>query len=454
MNTLLCTMLAITLGAAAWPHTARSAEISWTGQPDSHRIRMQQADIGGFGPWQFGMSPARLEEQLRATWPDARIRQRTDPVQRTRMITLDLPALPVLPDRLESASPSESGLGAEAPGPATVTFLFGYRSDRLMTINLNWYAQDNANTAQRQALLSAGTDYVAHLLEFYWEPLQSARGHVLGPNNLLLFTGRDRRGRGVEVRIDGVALDVINPDGGEDAQRPAPEGPAQLQISLSARPDDPDVYRVPDFYAPAPEAVRPASGPLAATPPEPHSITGFRSARFGMTLEEVAAAIRGDFGVDDADMTEIVNEEEGTLILQVTVPELAPGPGPAELYYILGAASQRVIHVNVIWSTGENPGEEARNRIGVAGMQLTRYFSERQWKPDGMASGMVTGPGEVVLFTGIDSDNAGVEVMVRGVPTTSADGTTTEPEGPALLRLSYMLQVGEPDVVVLPEDGF
>ena len=60
----------------------------------------------------------------------------------------------------------------------------------------------------------------------------------------------------------------------------------------------------------------------------------------------------------------------------------------------------------------------------------------------------------VLLFAGVDPADAGVEVLVQGVTMTAADGNTTTPSGPASLRVSYMQNLGQPDVVKVGDDTF
>lgn len=187
---------------------------------------------------------------------------------------------------------------------------------------------------------------------------------------------------------------------------------------------------------------------------ELHRITGFRSAVFGMSAGEVRSAIRQDFGLEGTAIREVQNTREGTTILAISLPALEPGPGPAEIYYILGATTARLMHVNVSWSTSDTPRDSERDHIAIAGMQLSRYFTERNWKPDGMVTGVVLEAGEVLLFAGVDPTDAGVEVLVRGVTTTTAEGETTTPTGPASLHVSYMQRMGQPDVVRVEEGAF
>lgn len=227
-------LMLLFVGEPGQAHAQEETFISFTGQPTSHDLRFEPASLTGFDPFRFGMSQAQVEQVLASNWPGSVPQHDEDPVQRTALLNVNLAQLLPVP-----------ALGVASPGPATVTFVFGYRSGTLMAINLNWYAEGEATNDQRQALLAAGSAYVAEMLSYHWEMLQSARGHVIGDNALMLFAGRDTLGRGVEVRVEGVALDVLRPDG-STVHRPVAGGPAQLHIGLSAMPDNPDIFRLPE----------------------------------------------------------------------------------------------------------------------------------------------------------------------------------------------------------------
>lgn len=225
--------LTLLFAGSLWPGLVSAQPvISWTGQPESHELRMEHANITGFANIRFGMGVQQVEQLLAESWPGVPIVRENDSVQRTVMLNINLPELSAV-DSLP------------APAPATVTCIFGYRSGTLMAVNVNWYAEGDAADSQRQALLEAGSAYVAEMLAYYWDPLQTARGHVIDTNAIMMFAGRDRQGHGVQVRVEGVPLDVLRPDGGSD-HRPVTEGPAQLHIGVSSTPDKPDVYRLPD----------------------------------------------------------------------------------------------------------------------------------------------------------------------------------------------------------------
>lgn len=185
----------------------------------------------------------------------------------------------------------------------------------------------------------------------------------------------------------------------------------------------------------------------AAVAQDLYRVTGFRSAEFGMNEQQVFEAIQRDFGFGEDQIEFLHNERESTYLMHIVLPSLEPGPGEAHVYYILGATSLTLTHVNVLWITSDSPSETERDHIGIAGMQLTRYFLERNWPPGNVRTGVMRDSGEVVPFVGMDSTGAGVEVLVKGIPVTDGGGQTTTPEGEAMLRVGYSSRYGSPDVI-------
>ena len=185
-----------------------------------------------------------------------------------------------------------------------------------------------------------------------------------------------------------------------------------------------------------------------------HRVVGFRSAHFGMDAVQVRSAIAQDFKPASDSMSMLKNPAENTEVLLLRVAELEPGPGPASISYIFGAKSRRLMHVNVVWKTGETPSDEARNKIAAAGMQLTNYFQDLSWKPGASASGLPNGGNGLVLFVGLDPNNAGVEVRVSGVATYGAENVSSKPEGAAQLVLSYVADIKNPDIAAIKPGAF
>jgi hypothetical protein len=60
----------------------------------------------------------------------------------------------------------------------------------------------------------------------------------------VLLLGRDAAGGAIEVRMDGVTLQVKGKDGSISSQAPA--GPSRLRLSYAQNPESPDVGKIAD----------------------------------------------------------------------------------------------------------------------------------------------------------------------------------------------------------------
>lgn len=180
-----------------------------------------------------------------------------------------------------------------------------------------------------------------------------------------------------------------------------------------------------------------------AAAPSLHQVNGFRSARFGMSLAQVKQAIAQDFKASADAVSEVDNPAESTRAIVLRLSALEPGPGPAIVSYIFNQQAQQLRHVNVVWQSGAAPSEAQRNQYAVAGVQLTRYFRELGWKPEGSVSAVANGPGSILLFAGIDPKDAMVEVVASGIPLSAGPNgqPAAAPSGPAQLRVSYAASV-------------
>ncbi len=111
----------------------------------------------------------------------------------------------------------------------------------------------------------------------------------------------------------------------------------------------------------------------------------------------------------------------------------------------------RLMHVNVLWSSSEQPSNDERAKISAAGLQLTQYFRQQAWKPDAATTAVPSGPNALVLFAGIDPKNAMVEVRLSGVAIAGA--SAPPPSGPARLRVAYAATIGKQDVAAPVKPG-
>jgi hypothetical protein len=194
----------------------------------------------------------------------------------------------------------------------------------------------------------------------------------------------------------------------------------------------------------------------AADDRQAYEVTGFRDAHFGMTEQELRAAVVKDFALKPADITSSVNPVEGTTVLTAKVAALEPGPGPAAIAYIFGHASKKLIQVNVIW--GEQNAGRDPNAMIAAGERLARYFAGYAWNKDTTRAGVPVGPNTVVLFSGEDSKTGAVRLILDGVKyqmqKDGKDATSPDPKGPPRILINYIANRDNPDVAMIPKGQF
>jgi hypothetical protein len=194
--------------------------------------------------------------------------------------------------------------------------------------------------------------------------------------------------------------------------------------------------------------------PLAQDLPK-YEVTGFRETQFGMTEQQVRAAVTKGFGVKPAEITASNNPVEGTHVLTVKVANLDPGPGPARIAYIFGHTSKRLIQVNVIW--GEDAPAQT-DAIVAAGSRLQRYFAGFTWKKDAARAGVPVGENTVVLFVADDEKKGSVRLVVDGVKyqmqREGQPATSPDPKGPPKLIISYIANRDDPDIAKIERGKF
>ncbi len=205
-----------------------------------------------------------------------------------------------------------------------------------------------------------------------------------------------------------------------------------------------------------PETVTDAgAAPVAA---EPADIEGFRSARFGMVETDIRAAIAQDFGTPPDQIARAIHPLERTTSLSITVPDLLPGTGTAQILYILGFESDALIQVNVIWGAPADPGFDPA-QVTAAASSLRDFFLGQIHVDGSVISNVRLGRDMLLLFSGADADGHHVSLSLAGV----AVGGDADASGPfpqidttdrLVLRLSYVADVESPDIFRLNTGDF
>jgi hypothetical protein len=222
--------------AAAAAGAPPRVDISLTGQPRSFLVTGRAAQITGYGHAQFGMRVDEIRAMIAVDFPAglASLKDEVAPATRNHTLTLVLPEL------------------VPGPCPATINYVFGATSQRLIAVNVAWQVDGQATTMQRLSLVEAAKAVGAGFAGSRWPLLQTTRGNVLPDGALIVFSGKDERGAGLEIRLDGVDIDLAprqksaTTAAAPQEHRVAPPGPARLRVAFVANTDNPDVYRIPD----------------------------------------------------------------------------------------------------------------------------------------------------------------------------------------------------------------
>ena len=201
-------------------------------------------------------------------------------------------------------------------------------------------------------------------------------------------------------------------------------------------------------------AARPAAkaAPAAKTP---FLIKGFRSARWGMSEAEVRAAIAQDFKPADGAISAFDNPAEKTHVVAVHLDGLAPAPGAVNITYIFGATSQKLIHVNVVWSTGPTPTRPERDQMAAGGVELSKYFMDQAWRAGATGAGAAPDASYFIFFQGADPQGSAVELRGAGISIVLKKGDApSQPTGPATLRLAYYATTGASDTAAIKPGSY
>jgi hypothetical protein len=204
--------------------------------------------------------------------------------------------------------------------------------------------------------------------------------------------------------------------------------------------------------APVPAAAPPVASADPTQPPHQagdEEISGFRSARFGMTEAELRDAIVRDFGVKPEAIRSTENAAERTHVLLVTVPDLLPGGGKAELSYVLGYTTHRLIQIGIAWSKAIDDSMTPE-LLASDGNTLRTYFLGRGFAPDTVTTDAAV-PGGLMLFRGSDAKGRTAMLILRGDLSGEGQHRTLTPSS---LVLYYLADPKNPDVFRLAPGSF
>lgn len=204
--------------------------------------------------------------------------------------------------------------------------------------------------------------------------------------------------------------------------------------------------------APANSAAPPPQAPEAAAPAPTAHVDGFRSAQFGMTEQQVRAAIQKDFRVGADKIKSEQNIAERTQVVTVTVPDVLEGAGSARVSYIFGYASKKLMQVNLLWGTAVDP-QIAADKVVAAADQLRQLFLQSGYDPKTAINNVRMSDGEVLVFQGQDADKHTTILRLAAVAE-QGRRKSDPPTTVTRLLLSYVADAQNPDIYRLKKGEF
>ena len=172
-------------------------------------------------------------------------------------------------------------------------------------------------------------------------------------------------------------------------------------------------------------------------------LTGFRSADFGMSEEQVRSAIEADFGVSGEDVVELAQDVQKTRALAVFTDDILPDTGRARIVYLFGYTSGGLIQVTVTMGAPVDEEMELRDLL-AAGNQLRNHFLTQGYQSDTVIANQPINDAQIVFFRGFDVGGRMTLLTLTAPPAPEGDEGATPP--PPSLSLAYILAPEEPDV--------
>lgn len=202
----------------------------------------------------------------------------------------------------------------------------------------------------------------------------------------------------------------------------------------------------------APAAAGATTAAAAETPADDKikAVDGFRSAKFGMNEADVRAAMSKDFSSKPDAIRVQDNASELTRSLLLSVPELLPNGGTAELSYVFGYKSKSLIQVGAVWSKGTDAAMTPEKLFSNANILRAHFLSEG-FKPDSIAVNMPVSGG-IVMFRGSDTRDRSVILLLQG--TFENKENNQRVLTPTSLLLFYVADAKSPDIFKLPPGQF
>ena len=177
-------------------------------------------------------------------------------------------------------------------------------------------------------------------------------------------------------------------------------------------------------------------------------IEGFRSAKFGMKMQEVREAIYQDFNLQGKKISIINHPTQHTKNLAITVNNLLPNSGDSRVVYGFGYQSKKLTHVNILTGFPVDRNISAQQVVN-SGNFLGKIFFKKRYQKDGFMAHAKLNDGSVLIFRG--KDQKGRMVLLR---LSNPQPNKNNKDIKITLNLSYIEKPGQPDTYQFKENDF
>lgn len=193
----------------------------------------------------------------------------------------------------------------------------------------------------------------------------------------------------------------------------------------------------------------PATATVPAESKADTDLQGFRSARFGMTEDEVLAAIKTDFALSGDAVQIGQNTAERTRVITITVKDVLADGGASQISYIFGYKSKTLIQVGLLWSAAVDPSLTDA-MIYANGDTLRAFFETAGYLPETITRNAVVDSG-ILLFRGSDAQGHTAILLLQG---SFAERDGKRELTPEALTLLYAENPDKPDVLQIESGDF
>jgi hypothetical protein len=130
-------------------------------------------------------------------------------------------------------------------------------------------------------------------------------------------------------------------------------------------------------------------------------ISGFRSAKFGMTEKEVLRAIAKDFKISKRKVEKKVLSAEKVTALVVHIPKLIQVGGPSDIVYLLENKSNKLIRINIDWGKSVTDNFIGKDILATANL-LRNNFIKKKYRKKLYAVNTKVDETTMIVFRGLD----------------------------------------------------